>query len=147
MWGNIPYYREDDKDFRKPNLTSAAVATELIKDLDSAIALLPLTPRNAQSGRATKWTAKAYKGRVQVYAGDFANAVVTLRDNPDLRITVVGTRLFGMAQTSRPEFELNARPDPEPRREPFDVPARLRQRILAVQHALGLSFGAYMNRQ
>jgi hypothetical protein len=62
---------------------------------------------------------------------------------PDLRITVVGTRLFGMAQTSRPEFELSARPDPEPRREPFDVPARLRQRILAVQHALGLSFGAY----
>ena len=80
MWGNIPYYREDDKDFRKANLTNVQVAAELVKDLDSAIALLPLTPRNAQAGRATKWTAKAYKGRVQVYAADFANAATTLRD-------------------------------------------------------------------
>ena len=62
---------------------------------------------------------------------------------PDLRITVVGSRVFGMAQTSRPEFEADARLDPAPRREPFDVPARLRQRILRVQRALGLSFGAY----
>jgi glutathione synthase/RimK-type ligase-like ATP-grasp enzyme len=62
---------------------------------------------------------------------------------PDLRITVVGSRVFGMAQTSRPEFEADARLDPAPRREPFDVPARLRQRILTVQRALGLSFGAY----
>ena len=80
MWGNVPYYREDDKDFRKPNIAPAAVATEILKDLDSAIKLLPLTPRNAQAGRATQWTAKAYKGRVQVYNGDFANAVTTLRD-------------------------------------------------------------------
>src|SRR5581483_6594317 len=40
MWGNIPYYREDDQDFRKPNLTSDAVAAELLKDLDSAAKLL-----------------------------------------------------------------------------------------------------------
>ena len=26
MWGNVPYYREDDADFRKPNLTPAAWA-------------------------------------------------------------------------------------------------------------------------
>ena len=24
MWGNIPYYREDDTDFRKPNLAADA---------------------------------------------------------------------------------------------------------------------------
>ncbi|HSQ32730.1 MAG TPA: RagB/SusD family nutrient uptake outer membrane protein [Gemmatimonadaceae bacterium] len=80
MWGNIPYYREDDNDFAKPNLTSDQVVTELLKDLDSAIKLLPATPRNAQKGRATQWTAKAYKGRVQAYAGQWPAAVATLQD-------------------------------------------------------------------
>lgn len=80
MWGRVPYYREGDSSFRKPNLTSAEVVTELLADLDAAIAKLPTEPRNGQKGRATRWTAKAYKGRVQVYAGQFADAVTTLRD-------------------------------------------------------------------
>jgi starch-binding outer membrane protein, SusD/RagB family len=78
MWGNIPYYREDDADFSKANEPSAAVVTDLLKDLDSAIKLLPATPRN--KGRAGQWTAKAYKGRVQVYAGQFAAGATTLRE-------------------------------------------------------------------
>ena len=80
MWGNIPYYREDETDFRKPNETSAEVVTDILKDLDAAIAVLPTTPRNNQKGRVTKWTAKAYKGRVQVYASQYAAALTTLRE-------------------------------------------------------------------
>ncbi len=80
MWGNIPYFRETDTDFRKANSTQAAVGAEIIKDLDAAIALLPATPRNGEVGRVTSWTAKAYKGRVQVYAGQYAAALATLRD-------------------------------------------------------------------
>lgn len=80
MWGNIPYYREDDTDFRKANLAAADVPAEIIKDLDAAIAKLPASPRNGQKGRASSWTAKAYKGRVQVYAGQFAAAVTTLKE-------------------------------------------------------------------
>jgi len=79
FWGNVPYYREDDTDFRKPNEASAAVVTDLLKDLDSAIKLLPDKPRNGDKGRATKWTAMAYKGRVQVYAGLWADALTTLQ--------------------------------------------------------------------
>lgn len=79
LWGKIPYYREDDTDFRKANEAPAAVITDLLKDLDSAIALLPTTPRKGQIGRATKWTATAYKGRVQMYAGNYAGALTTLR--------------------------------------------------------------------
>jgi starch-binding outer membrane protein, SusD/RagB family len=79
MFGNIPYYREDETDFRKANETSALVVADIQKDLDSAIKLLPPTPRNGQKGRASKWTATAYKGRVQVYSGDFAGAVTTLK--------------------------------------------------------------------
>lgn len=80
MWGNIPYYRETDTDFRKANGTSAEAVTALLADLDAAIAKLPTTPRNGQAGRATQWAAKAYKGRVQAYAGQWAGALATLRD-------------------------------------------------------------------
>src|SRR3954467_476085 len=74
FWGNIPYYREDDTDFRKANETSDLVYADLIKDLDSAIKLLPDSPRGGQKGRVTKWTAEAYKGRVQVYASKWPEA-------------------------------------------------------------------------
>ncbi|MDP9203829.1 MAG: RagB/SusD family nutrient uptake outer membrane protein [Gemmatimonadota bacterium] len=80
MWGRIPYYREDDTDFRKPQEDTTAAIADLVKDLDSAIKLLPATPRNAQKGRATVWTAKAYKGRVQMYDHQFANARTTFED-------------------------------------------------------------------
>ena len=80
MWGNIPYYHEDDTDFRKANGTAAEAVTNILADLDAAIGLLPADPRNGEKGRATSWTAKAYKGRVQVYAGQFAAAVTTLSD-------------------------------------------------------------------
>ena len=80
MWGNIPYYREGDTDFRKANLTKVEAGNEILKDLDAAIALLPLTPRNGNVGRATQWAAKAYKGRVQMYAGQFPAALTTLRE-------------------------------------------------------------------
>jgi hypothetical protein len=79
MWGNIPYYREDDADFRETNVGVDAIGT-ILADLDEAIGLLPETPRHGAAGRATKWTAKAYKGRVQAYAGDYAGALTTLRD-------------------------------------------------------------------
>jgi hypothetical protein len=80
MWGNVPYLREDDTDLRKASLQKAAVATEILKDLDAAIAKLPATPRNGQVGRVTSWTAKAYKGKLQMYTGNYAGALTTLKD-------------------------------------------------------------------
>ena len=80
MWGSVPYYRENDVDFRKPNEDTTAVVVDLLKDLDSAIAKLPATARNGQKGRATSWTAKAYKGRVLMYDHQFAAALTVLRD-------------------------------------------------------------------
>src|SRR5207253_2193852 len=57
----------------------------IIADLNSAIGLLKATPRNKEVGRATAWTARAYKGRVQVYgaatnAALWDSALVTLRN-------------------------------------------------------------------
>jgi hypothetical protein len=80
MWGNIPYYLETDADFRKANQPSAEVVTAILKDLDSAVTLLPTTPRSGNAGRASKWTARAYKGRVQVYTNQWPAALTTLRE-------------------------------------------------------------------
>jgi hypothetical protein len=82
MWGSIPYYRSTDTtDYKKANEAPAAAINDVLVDLDSAIALLPATPHIAgDKGRATSWTAKAYKGRVQVYKADWAGAVTTLTD-------------------------------------------------------------------
>jgi hypothetical protein len=80
MWRNVPYYTEEDRDYRKGNIDGAQVIANVLADLDQAIGLLPATPRNGQVARATQWTAKAYKGRVQIYSGDYAGGLTTLRD-------------------------------------------------------------------
>lgn len=79
LWGNIPYYREDDEDFRKSNEGVDAIG-EVLADLEEAIALLPPAPRAQQAGRVSQWTARAYKGRVQIYSGDYAGGLETLRE-------------------------------------------------------------------
>jgi len=90
MFGKVPYYYETDTDFRKPNDISAdSVAKLVIADLDSAIALLPPVSRNGEAGRANKWTATAYKGRVQVYTGQFAAAIATIN-------TVIASNVYGL---------------------------------------------------
>lgn len=82
MWGNIPYYRENDEDFRKSNMEVDAIA-EVLADLDEAISLLEPTPRRGEVGRVTQWTARAYKGRAQIYSGDYAGGLATLREVVD----------------------------------------------------------------
>jgi hypothetical protein len=80
IFGNVPYLRETDTDLRKAAENKAAVGADILKDLDAAIGLLPTSPRNGQVGRATQWTAKAYKGKVQMYLAQYANAKATLAD-------------------------------------------------------------------
>ena len=80
VFGNVPYLRETDTDLRKAAENKAAVGADIIKDLDAAIANLPTTPRNGQVGRATQWTAKAYKGKVLMYLGQYAAAKTVLAD-------------------------------------------------------------------
>lgn len=79
---NIPYYTEEDEEFTKSN-QGVDVIGNIISDLDEAISLLGDAPRNGEVGRAYSWTAKAYKGRVQLFSGDYAGARATLEDVVD----------------------------------------------------------------
>ena len=104
MWGHVPYYTEADSEpvaqggFRKANdLPLATIINNIIADLNQAASLLPATPRGGDKGRATRWTALAYKGRVQVYgaaltAALWDSALVTFR-------TVRATGPFGLQTT------------------------------------------------
>lgn len=77
MWKNIPYYTEEDEDFRKPNTGNNPIES-ILSDLNDAIELLPTS--QSEAGRVTQWTAKAYKGRVEAYTGDWDSALSTLRE-------------------------------------------------------------------
>ena len=105
--GGIPYYRQSDLDFRTTNVGVDAIK-EILTDLDSAIALLPAAPRNGDKGRVTAWTARAYKGRVQVYG---AAANVALWDSALVTLRAVQTggpfaleTSFDHVWTGRPAF-------------------------------------------
>jgi hypothetical protein len=74
MWGHIPYYFEGDSTpaavggYRKANdLPLDSIVKLIIADLATAETLLPNAPRNGEKGRASRYVAMAYKGRVQVY--------------------------------------------------------------------------------
>ena len=74
MWGHIPYYTEADSlaaavgGYRKANDQSLdAIINLILNDLQTAETLLPDAPRNKEKGRASRYTAMAYKGRVQAY--------------------------------------------------------------------------------
>jgi len=81
FWGNIPYYTEEDVDYKKPNMDAAAVIDMILADLDAAISLLPESQGDV--GRVTKWTAKAYKGRVLMFKKDYSGALTVLKDVVD----------------------------------------------------------------
>ncbi|RMG23239.1 MAG: RagB/SusD family nutrient uptake outer membrane protein [Bacteroidetes bacterium] len=76
MWKNVPFYDETDTDFRKPN--NEDIIPRIKADLEAAANLLP--PSQAQIGRVTSWTAKAYLGRVLMHVGDFSAAKSVLDD-------------------------------------------------------------------
>lgn len=67
LWENIPYYTENDADFKKSNV-GVDVIGSLVTDLNTAEKLLAPGPRGGDAGRASAWTARAYKGRVYAYA-------------------------------------------------------------------------------
>ncbi|MEL6924195.1 MAG: RagB/SusD family nutrient uptake outer membrane protein [Bacteroidota bacterium] len=70
LWKNIPYYTEEDTEFRKPN--NEDIVPKIIADFEFAADALPAT--QGQVGRATSGAANAYLGRVYMFVNDYSNA-------------------------------------------------------------------------
>jgi len=81
MFGNVPLWL-DELDLKKveqlPNVTSAEVKTQIIKDLVDAANDLPSTV--SQAGRVTSWAAKGLLARVYLFDNQYLKARNTAKD-------------------------------------------------------------------
>jgi starch-binding outer membrane protein, SusD/RagB family len=103
IWGNVPYYVETDVDYRKTNV-GVDVLGLCLTDLNEAINLLPET--QAQVARVNRWTAKALKGKIEVWQEDWGSALTTLRD-------VVDNGPFGLEANYHNVFDVAHNNGPE----------------------------------
>lgn len=76
VWKNVPYYTEADEDFRKPN--NVDIMPLIQEDMQAAIDKLPES--QGQVGRVTKWTAKAYMGKIKIWNKEWTEAKTLLDD-------------------------------------------------------------------
>lgn len=69
MFGFIPYYTEEDEDFKKPNTTESGdyynPITDIIADFQNAVSELP--PAQSEVGRVDRFAALAYLGKAYVF--------------------------------------------------------------------------------
>jgi len=103
IWGNVPYYTETDVDYRKTNVGVDVLAL-CLTDLNEAINLLPET--QAQVARVNRWTAKALKGKIEVWQEDWGAALTTLRDvvdNGPFDLETNYHNVFDVAHNNGPE--------------------------------------------
>jgi tetratricopeptide (TPR) repeat protein len=76
-WRNVPYIGPEDlNDPNKPN--EGPLWNQIEEDFKFAIEKLPV--KQAQSGRANQWSAKAYLGKVYLYEGKYAEAAIILQE-------------------------------------------------------------------
>ena len=61
----------DDEARQLTNATVPQIYDQIIKDLDEAAAVLPVSYTGNDIGRATKWAAVSYKARAALYAGRY----------------------------------------------------------------------------
>lgn len=66
--------RRDLSDIPLPNSTPEATVQAILDDLNFAFQNLPESWDDANLGRANRWTARAFMGKVNVHAGNFAAA-------------------------------------------------------------------------
>lgn len=83
MWGTPPLVMEvkkDISDLATGNATQEELYAAIIGDLQDAAAGLPDAWDASNLGRATKWTAVAFEGKVNVWKKDYAAAIAKFED-------------------------------------------------------------------
>ena len=80
FFGGVPYYDESlnvGKDFNNmmnPRETEDAVKAKVLADMEAAISSLPDAWDKANYGRATKWSALAFKGKILLHQKKYSEA-------------------------------------------------------------------------
>ena len=83
VWGTPPLVMEVKKDLASlsvPNATKEALFAAILKDFQDAYAGLPASWDSGNTGRATKWAARAFEGKVNVWKKDWPSAIAAFED-------------------------------------------------------------------
>jgi starch-binding outer membrane protein, SusD/RagB family len=83
MWGTPPIVTEVKKDIKAlavGNATKDQLFTAILADLKDANAGLPAAWDASNTGRATKWAARAFEGKVNVWKKDWPAAIAAFED-------------------------------------------------------------------
>ena len=83
LWGTPPLVLETFKtldNLSVPNATEEELFAQILDDFNVAFNNLPEAWDAANTGRATKWAAKAYTGKVNVWKNDMDAAIVAFED-------------------------------------------------------------------
>ena len=83
MWGTPPLVLEVKKDLNNlamPNTPQDVLFAGILKDFQDAYAGLPAAWDASNLGRANKWTARAFEGKVDVWKKDWPAAITAFED-------------------------------------------------------------------
>ena len=102
LWGTPPLVTKVGKELNNlgaPNATRDELFTQILADFEDAYQKLPATWNAANLGRATKWTARAYIGKVNVWKEDWPAAITAFED-------VINSGVYRLIDTDNPEQDL-----------------------------------------
>jgi len=88
----------------EPNATKEQLFTQILGDFNAAFAALPEAWSADNTGRATKWAAMAYVGKVNVWKGDMAAAITAFEDVISNGTGAAGK--YGLIDTDNPAKDL-----------------------------------------
>lgn len=83
LWGTPPLVTSTFKSLNElsvPNATKDALYTQILADFGVAFTSLPAAWDGGNTGRATKWAARAYIGKVNVWKNDMDAAITAFED-------------------------------------------------------------------
>lgn len=102
LWGTPPLVTEVKRnlnDLALPNASQQELYTQILADFKDAYNKLPVSWNDANKGRATKYAAQAYIGKVNVWKKDWPAAIAAFED-------VIQNGPFGLINTGNPKQDL-----------------------------------------
>lgn len=102
LWGTPPLVLVTPKDLTTlavPNATKDALFASILSDFNDAFAKLPVSWGEEDLGRATKWAARAYTGKVNVFKEDWDGAITAFEE-------VIASNTYQLLDTDDPDQDL-----------------------------------------
>ena len=107
LWGTPPLVVSTFKSLETlsvPNATKEALFTQILDDFKVAFENLPEVWEEANTGRATKWAARAFTGKVNVWQNNMDGAITAFEDVIANGVGAAGK--YGLIDTDDPEQDL-----------------------------------------